>query len=111
MQIAAETAEHMRTPAPPQLSRDAELCGYVVGWLQLLGEWQGWVHELAAWKYCVPASDRCGTDGHVVGGVREGAGGAGGAGAGWEQYRRVVADNYSAEDKEALLEVTYICVC
>jgi cytoplasmic FMR1 interacting protein len=40
-----------------------------------------------------------------VGGVREGAGGAGGEEAGWEQYRRVVADNYSAVDKAALLEV------
>ena len=84
LQVAADTAEYLQTPAPPQLAKDGEICGNVVGWVLLLAEWQGWLLELAAWKYCVPAA----------GGVEEGAVGEG---AGWQQYRRVVADNHSGE--------------
>ena len=68
----------------------------------LLGR-QAAVLESAAWKYSVPAS----------GSASAGAAGAAGAVAGggedeWRQYRRVVADNYGPEDKDALLE--YICM-
>ena len=95
LQVAADTAEYLQAPAPPKLAKDAEIFANVVGWVLLLGEWQGWVLEHAAWKYCVPAA----------GGVEEGADAAAGGDGGWQQYRRVVADNYSAEDKEALLEL------
>ena len=65
---------------------------------------QSAVLESAAWKYCVPASGR-GAGGGGGGGDGEGDGGSA---DGWLQYRRVVADNYTAEDKNALLEFIFM---
>ncbi|EKX41418.1 hypothetical protein GUITHDRAFT_112634 [Guillardia theta CCMP2712] len=75
-------------------SEDQEIYTKVVGWLQMVEEWKEWILEQSAIKYSCPQKDE--NAGSEIYPTEEDK---------FQQYKRVVTNNYSATDKSSLLEL------